>query len=400
MTLDALISLVNQHSAEELYDLKPQLISALEHLDIPSQDHENLLKSIYKIAVITTHPKIRESYLRSYFRIYTEHIDKDGRGGSIIIEITKKCNKTCTHCYSKYAGQVEEMSDENLHRIIQYARNNFKHIFITGGEPTLDPRILVLAKQNPDIVFFFFTNASTIDDSYAHQLSEVGNLIPMIGIDGSSQHSHDAFRGEGSYQEVLRAIKALSTYNVSWGCITLVTETNASEVLQPAFVDDKITKGAFLLRYLEYTPVGPKPLVELILSGETYYQMEKRKKDIINSKNIYMQETAQKKCHGLLFFSVDGSIKNCFSFHYAHYSAATDDLETAIAHTRSEWTSYDWQGECPLYSDPIGFKTHLESLGWQHTSTLEEPYLTNPVIAQKLQQNYRRFLQLLEENGL
>ena len=223
------------------------------------------------------------------------------------------------------------MPDDLLENIIRFAKKQYKHIFLTGGEPTLDPRVLAIAENNPDMIFFIFTNGSTMTDSYAKRLSSLGNLIPLLGIDGSSESSHDHLRGKGSYNEVISAIKSLNKNDVFWGYITLVTENNAREVLKLEFIEDKIKKDAFLVRYLEYIPVGPKPLKDLILSGETYYLLEKRKKEIIQSGGIYMQDIVQKKCKGLLFFSVDGYIKNCFCFHYAKYNAANDDIEKAIS---------------------------------------------------------------------
>jgi len=400
MDLDKLIEILTTNTYQNLKKNTLLVETELQRLEIQSNDRLDLINKILKIAKISTNPKTRESFLRSYFRIYQERIDKDGRGGSIIIEITKKCNKSCKHCYSKFSGKNVEMPDDLLNRIIGYAKKHFKHIFVTGGEPTLDPRVLLIAENNPDVVFFIFTNGSTITDSYSKQLASLGNLIPIIGIDGSTESSHDSLRGKGSYQEVMHAISSLNKYNVSWGCISLVTEQNAGDVLSDDFVQDKINKGAFLLRYLEYTPVGPKPLLNLILSGETYYFLEKRKKEIIKSGVIYMQETTQKKCNGLLFFTTDGYIKNCFSFHYSKYFVSASDMTTAIANVRKEWTSYDWQGECPLYSDPHGFKNHLEKLGWKQHSTVSEPYLIDPKIAARLQNNYKKFLKILAEKGL
>jgi len=400
MNLEKIVKILTMNTYSNLKKSTNLIESELKNLGIPKKDYQDWINKILKIALISTNPKTRKSYLRSYFRIYQEGINKDGRDSSIIIEITKKCNKNCRHCYSKYSGTTIDMSDELLEKIIKFSRKYFKHIFFTGGEPTLDPRVLTIANNNPDVVFFIFTNGSTITDSYAKKLSDLGNLFPLIGIDGASESSHDSLRGCGSYREVLHAIKLLNKYQVSWGCITIVTELNAREVLSKNFAQDKIDNGAFLLRYLEYTPVGPNPLTDLILSGETYYLLEKRKKEIIQDKVIYMQETSQKKCNGLLFFSVDGFIKNCFSFHYAKYNAASADLKTAISKLRKEWVSYNWEGECPLYSDPQGFKNHLEKLGWKHQSTVPEPYLIDPTIAAQLSGNYKTFLNLVAEKGL
>ena len=167
-----------------------------------------------------------------------------------MIEITTRCNKKCSIC--EVDTNRAFSSDINTGLVLEIlrvlAQEGIETISITGGEPTLDRRILTLPQENPDVVFFFFTNASTIDDAFAQKLASLGNLIPMIGIDGDSASAHNAFRGEGSYEEVLRAISALTTHNVPWGCITLVTETNADQVLTWEFVDDKIQKGAFLLR--------------------------------------------------------------------------------------------------------------------------------------------------------
>jgi sulfatase maturation enzyme AslB (radical SAM superfamily) len=291
------------------------------------------------------------------------------------------------------------MTDGNLNKIIDFAQKHYKHIFFTGGEPTLDPRLFTIAKKYPEIIFFIFTNGSTINDSYAKHLSYYGNLIPLIGIDGLSESSHDNLRGTGSFKEVHIAINSLNKYNVTWGCLTLVTELNACEVLGDKFIHDKINKRASFLRFLEYIPVGPNPLRELILSGETYYNLEKRKKKVIQNGGIYMQETTQKKCTGLLFFSADGFIKNCFSFHYAKYNIYTDTLQLSIAKLKNDWNSFSWNGECPLYSDPHGLKNHLDALGWTHQSTVPEPYLIDPSLAQLLTHNYKKYLKLVSEKG-
>jgi MoaA/NifB/PqqE/SkfB family radical SAM enzyme len=238
------------------------------------------------------------------------------------------------------------------------------------------------------------TNGSAITQNYAKKLSLFGNLIPLLSIDGRSPSTHDQLRGEGSYREVMNAIEHLNANGVPWGYISLVTATNIDEVLSEEFIKDKIKKGAFLARYLEYTPVGPTPNMDLILSGEAYYLLEKRKNEIINSNMIYMQETTQPKCNGLLYFDVDGNIKNCFCFHYAKFNVIKGNIDASIKKTRKDWLSYNWTGECPIYSDPRGFKNHLEKLGWQNLATTDEPYLNNPEISQQLTHNYHEFLKI------
>ncbi|MCK5261008.1 MAG: radical SAM protein [Thermoplasmatales archaeon] len=394
MNLDRLITIITTNTYRNLQSNPKILLTELKQLEISPKEQRDLIKKIIKITKITNNPKLRESYLRSYLRILQEGIHVDGRGGSIVIEVTKKCTKHCIHCYSKFTGQREYMSDNILDSIISIARKQFKHVFLTGGEPTLDYRVFTLAENNPDMIFFMLTNGSTITQNYARQLSLLGNLIPILSIDGNSPSTHDHLRGEGSYKEVMNAIEHLNASGVPWGYISLVTAINIDEILSEEFIKDKIKKGAFFARYLEYIPVGPTPNMDLILSGEAYYLLEKRKNEIINSNMIYMQETTQPKCSGLLYFDVDGNIKNCFCFHYAKFNASKGDIDVSIKKTRKDWVSYQWTGECPIYVDPKGFKNHLEKLGWKNLSTTDESYLNNPEITQQLVHNYHEFLKI------
>ena len=395
-----LIHLITTNSIKELTEKQDITFSELDKLSLSKNHYEQFFKKVNKTKKIINNPKTLECFIRSYLRIFQNNIDKDGRGSSIVIEITKRCNKNCQHCYSKFSGKNIDMPDDVLENLIRFSRTHYKHIFFTGGEPTLDLRVLLIAEKNPDIIFFMFTNGSTMNESYAKKISALGNIIPMLGIDGSSEITHDCFRGKGSYQEAMNAIKLLNKHNVSWGCISLVTEQNAKDVLDQKFVDDKIKKGAFILRYLEYLPVGPQPKTELVLSGETYYYLEKRKNEIVQSGQIYMQRIGQKKCKGLLFFSVDGYIKNCFCFHYAKYNTNNCDIKRSIENAQKDWTSCKWEGECPIYSNPHGLKNHLEKLGWKHRSSITEPYLTDPKIAAHLMHSYKTFLKIVAEKGL
>ena len=113
-----------------------------------------------------------------------------------------------------------------------------------------------------------------------------------------------------------------------------------------------------------------------------------------------MHKIAESRCTGLLFFSVSGYIKNCFCFHYSKYQVTEGDIKQLVDQTRREWISYEWEGECPLYSDPIGFKNHLETLGWKPLSTVDEPYLIDSEIANQLMYNYQQFLTIKAQRGL
>lgn len=398
--INKLLHIVNNNSSVSLADKKRKVSDELEKIGLRPKIQYALMEKILKVVKITNNPKTRESLIRSYFRTHQEDIQKDGRNSSITIEITKKCNKNCDYCYSTSHGESQKIDDCVLNSIIDFAKKEYKHIFITGGEPTLDERVFTIAENNPDIMFFMFTNGSTITMEYAKRLSRYGNIIPMLSVDGSRKSLHNSLKGIGSYDEITNAIDNLNRNNVSWGYISMVTEKNARDVLNQNFIKNMRKKGAFIARYLEYLPVGSQARRDLILSNETYYLLEKRKKEIITSGDIYIQETSQNKCTGLLSFDVYGNIKNCPFFHYAKYNVVNGNLKDSIKKTMRDWISYNYAGECPLYSDPIGLKNHLEKLGWKHIFRDKEEYLNNQEVAQKMMKNYKRFLEIKAARGL
>jgi len=354
---------------------------------------QKFLTQIEKIIRMISNPRIRAGFLRAYLRIYSNKINKDGRYGSVIMEITKRCNQQCRHCYSRAQSQ-KSMKVKTIQQIIRLVRNNYKHIFITGGEPTLDKRVFVIAKANPDIMFFMFTNGGPIDREYANKLSRIGNLIPILSVDGYSASQHDYFKGEGSYQQVMRAIKVLNSARMPWGYLSMVTNINARAVLSKKFIKAMKKKGAMLARYLEYIPVGPGAAAKLVPSAETYYLMEKRKQEIIRDSEIYMQETVQKKCLGLVFFDVDGNIKCCPFFHYSKYNIARGNIEKLIKDSTADWCRAKYPGECPVYSDQEGLKTYLLRQLWRPTDSFNQENSITPRLTKVMSDNYQSFLKI------
>jgi len=360
---------------------------------------QKLLAQIVKINSLISHPRTRLSFLRSYLRIYNAKINRDGRHGSVVMEITKRCNQQCPHCYSQ-AQRNKSMSAKTIQQIIKLVRHNYKHIFITGGEPTLDKRVLAIAKANPDIIFFMFTNGGPINQVYAKKLSAVGNLVPVLSIDGSSQKQHDYFKGQGSYRQVKQAIKILNAARIPWGYLSMVTNINARVVLSKKFVSTMKRKGAILGRYLEYIPVGQCAAKKLVPSAKTYYLMEKRKRQIIQDSEIYMQETLQNKCLGLIFFDVDGNIKCCPFFHYAKHNIGQGNIEKLIKDSTKDWAQAKYSGECPVYSNQQGLKAHLLKRQWKPTISFNQANSITPQLAKVMSDNYHSFLKIKAARGL
>jgi hypothetical protein len=172
-----------------------------------------------------------------------------------------------------------------------------------------------------------------------------------------------------------------------------VSHRNAEEVLSPAFIRWMRERGAIVGKYVEYIPLGRVAHLDLIPTGADYAHMERRKKEINARGEIYLHDTEQDKCHGLLFFDVRGRIKACPFLHYSHYAVGEAPLPELATATAREWLGFAYDGECPLYSDPLGLKAHVERLGW---TTWKPPhdYLANPAVCAEMSRRYHDFLAL------
>ncbi|MBN2302700.1 MAG: radical SAM protein [Lentisphaerae bacterium] len=392
--LEQFITSVQAKTPQEIEQNAAELVGLLADMDITDDIRKKMVLDASKIAHITDSVTTRTAFLRSYYRIHKNGVKSDGRAGSAVIEITRHCPKHCPNCYL-HASDNRMISDDALDAILKYIRHHCKHIFLTGGEPLTDKRVFRLAADNPDIVFFVFSNGMLIDLSMAQTIAGLGNLITILGIDGDCAAMHDGIlKGANSFDEVNRAIDNLNAAKAAWGYLSVVTRLNATTVLSPEFVLSMRRRGAIMARYLEFMPTGKKADLRLFPSAQDYWQMEKRKREIIERNEIYLQDTSQNKCRGLLFFSADGSIKNCPFFHYAKHNVAGGHIREKVADTIRDWCLSDHIGECPLYSAPIRFRQHLSSCGWKPTVNFEEEYLTNPETAETIAGIYQSFLNL------
>ena len=137
----------------------------------------------------------------------------------VALNLTKRCNLKCDHCYldatTKSAGGTDELSTEECYTLInQIAEvNRGCLLVITGGEPLVRPDILDIARHAVKLGFMvvFGTNGMLIDDRMAKELVEIGVMGMGISIDSLDPQKHNRFRGvPGAWEAALAGIEAVS----------------------------------------------------------------------------------------------------------------------------------------------------------------------------------------------
>lgn len=135
----------------------------------------------------------------------------------IALNLTKRCNLRCAHCYldatTKAGGGSDELTtDECCQLIDQIAQvNHGALLVITGGEPLVRPDILDIAQHavSRGFMVVFGTNGMLIDDRLAKELVDIGVIGVGISIDSLDPHKHDQFRGvPGAWKSAMAGIEA------------------------------------------------------------------------------------------------------------------------------------------------------------------------------------------------
>ena len=127
----------------------------------------------------------------------------------LLISPTMRCNLACEGCYAAEYSSDVDMSPELLQSIIDQANEIGIYIFtILGGEPFLRQDLLDVGAANPDSFFQVFTNGTLLGDASIARLTEIGNVAPVLSIEGDREATDDR-RGEGVYDLTMETMDRL-----------------------------------------------------------------------------------------------------------------------------------------------------------------------------------------------
>lgn len=181
----------------------------------------------------------------------------------LIASITEECNLHCTGCYARANAPCAAsiaMASSEWARIFREAEDlGVSMILLAGGEPLMRRDVLEQAANQPNIAFPVFTNGTMLDDGYLSLFDAHRNLVPIISIEGGRSLT-DARRGDGVFEETLRAMGELRKRDLLFGASITVTRDNMETVTAPSFVEDLHQKGCKVVLFIEYVPVEKRHL--------------------------------------------------------------------------------------------------------------------------------------------
>ena len=207
---------------------------------------------------------------------------------AILLDPTSACNKHCVGCWAAEYGNRLNLTYEEMSSIVSQGKalGTFMYLF-TGGEPLVRKKdIIRLCEEHNDCVFSAFTNASLLDEEFAQDMLRVKNFVPAISIEGFEEAT-DSRRGEGTYQEVLKAMEILKRNRLPFGISCCYTSTNVDVIGSEAYFDKMIDMGALFAWFFTYMPIGKKAVPELLATAEQREFMYHRIREFRKTKPLF-----------------------------------------------------------------------------------------------------------------
>ncbi len=148
----------------------------------------------------------------------------------VYIELTNRCNLSCTYCYTELAGgiyggirtQAYDLDFGKVREMLLDLKDNLKRpwfIDLAGGEPTMYPYLIELLRfigSEIQVPVSLYTNGTLITEELAHEITELqktNDLTVLVSIDSFNPQHNDEERGKT--EKTLSCIEILANAETS-----------------------------------------------------------------------------------------------------------------------------------------------------------------------------------------
>jgi len=149
------------------------------------------------------------------------------------------CNLACDYCVVASSPRARRRSVglERFRALVDEAlEEGFRELYVTGGEPFLEPDIVaMLAYASDRLPTVVLTNAMLFTGRRRRelvQLSDRERLVIQTSLDGATPDTHDAWRGQGSFQRAVEGIAYAQQLGLAVRAAMTETPQNRHEVDQ------------------------------------------------------------------------------------------------------------------------------------------------------------------------
>ncbi|MCK3683090.1 radical SAM/SPASM domain-containing protein [Maribellus sp. YY47] len=290
---------------------------------------KNVARRMLKVFMSDSFKVNREAHLTDvkceYKEKYNEYPPK-----FLVLSPEKACNLECVGCYASCTpGKGTHLDFTLTQRIVREAHDILGSRFITisGGEPLMyssqGKTILDIFEEFSDMFFLMYTNGTLINKQIASRLAELGNVVPLISVEGYEKET-DERRGKGVHKKIREAMSNLREVGVPFGISVTATTKNYEILLTDDFYKYYFDEmGATHMWQFQLMPIGKgKDVMELMITPQQRVEFYKKGEyvtrelrypmaDFWNSSSLCTGCIAYGRWNGYFYIDFDGKVAPC-----------------------------------------------------------------------------------------
>jgi MoaA/NifB/PqqE/SkfB family radical SAM enzyme len=177
----------------------------------------------------------------------------------VMISVTERCNLLCSGCWVSGGGR-KSLTVEQLDGIITGCKQKGSYFLgILGGEPLMYKGLLDVMEKHAECYFQLFTNGTLLTEAVAMRLKKMGNVTPLISIEGLREESDTRRGGTDVFDRTLAGVRACRKAGLIFGVAASICKSNYGDLVNREYIDLIAKEGAHYLWYYIYRPVGADP---------------------------------------------------------------------------------------------------------------------------------------------
>lgn len=326
----------------------PEYLQATRGLrELFEQGHPTSI--LVKDVISRISPKCREKVIRNLFiNAFLTGIDtrkqilkEEGYQPPqfVVISPTMRCNLKCPGCYAGEYEQDEGLPFEVIDRVLTECKELGMYFnTMSGGEVLTRKDIFDIWEKHSDMYFQFYTNGTTITEKVADRLAELGNVAPMVSLEGFEEET-DARRGKGTFAKIMKAFDLMKERGMIFGASVTETRHNIEMIASYDFIDMCIDKGCMVIWYFQYIPIGRRPSLDIMPTPAQRDWLRRHVKEARDSRPIFIGDFWNdgpyvKGCiaggREYLHINANGDVEPCVFCHFAVDNIKNKSLKEVI----------------------------------------------------------------------
>ncbi|NMA47219.1 MAG: radical SAM protein [Lentisphaerae bacterium] len=301
-----------------------------------------------------------------------------------MISLTNRCNLQCRGCWVEQTVPAQELSVEQLNGVVNTARRYGSNFFgILGGEPLLHKGLYEFMAAHPWAYFQLFSNGIGMTSEVAVKLAAMGNVTPLISIEGLENESRRRRGRDDVFARALAGVDEAVRAGLFVGVAASIARSNFVELVSDDYLNFLIKRGVHYLWYYIYRPAGRTPEPENALSAEQIvalrrFIVERRRTAKILIIDAYWDQHGRALCPAAIglshHISPGGAIEFCPPLQFCSgrldkHGANLEALyqQPGLLPALREYASARTRG-CILLQDPAGLAAFMREQGAEDSS--------------------------------